>query len=68
MAKNAPGFTIDDHARPSPPLTPEETAAIKRAEADVEAGRIHDHDEVAKRLRQRAAGIVERARRPGKSC
>ena len=63
MAKNALGFTIDDADRKSPPLAAAEKAAIKRAEADVKAGRLYDHDDVAKWLRQRAAAIVERARK-----
>ncbi len=63
MAKNAPGFAIDDEERKPAPLTAAEKAAIKRAEADVKAGRLYDHDDVAKWLRQRAAKIVERARK-----
>ena len=47
MAKNAPGFMIDDEERKPPPLTAAEKAAIKRAEADVKAGRLYDHDDVA---------------------
>jgi hypothetical protein len=39
--------------------------ALKRAEADIAAGRVHDHDDVVKRLRQRAADIVKRT---GKSA
>lgn len=61
MAKSSTGFTIDDRERAVRPLTAAERAAIKRAEADVKAGRLHDHDDVAKRLRQRAAAIVARA-------
>jgi hypothetical protein len=63
MAKNAPGVTIGDEDRKSPPLTAAEKAAIKRAEADVKAGRLYDHDDVVKWLRKRAAEIVERARK-----
>ncbi|HKO09024.1 MAG TPA: hypothetical protein VJ487_15035 [Alphaproteobacteria bacterium] len=56
-----------DKVRESPPLTPAEKAAVGRAEADVKAGRLHDHDDVAKLLRRRAAEIVERAAKPLKS-
>ena len=62
MAKNAPGFAIEDGERKSPPLTAVEKAAIKRAEADVKAGRLYDHDDVAKWLRQRAAAITRISR------
>jgi hypothetical protein len=61
MRKNTPAFTLDDQDQKSPPLTTAEKAAIKRARADVKAGRVYDHDEVAKRLRRRAADIVTRA-------
>lgn len=47
--------------RDSQPLTGAENAALDRAEADIETGRLRDHSEVAKWLRRRAAGIVERA-------
>lgn len=63
MAKNALGFAIADEDRKSPPLTADDKAVIERAEADVKAGRLHDHDDVAKWLRQRAARIAERARK-----
>ncbi len=56
-----------EKVRESPPLTPAEKAAVARAEADVKAGRLHDHDDVAKLLRRRAAEIVERAAKPLKS-
>ena len=51
--------------RNAPRLTDAEKAALKRAEADIEAGRVHDHDDVVKRLRQRASDIVKRS---GKSA
>jgi predicted transcriptional regulator len=66
MPKNVAISAIDDEDRKSPPLTAAERAAIKRAEADVKAGRLHDHDDVAERLRLRAAEIVERARKAAK--
>jgi predicted transcriptional regulator len=66
MSKPA-GFTIDDEDRKSPPLTAAEKAAIKRAEADIKAGRLTDHDDVARMLRQRAGDIVKRARKTAKS-
>ena len=66
MAKNALGFTIDDADRKSPPLSAAEKAAVQRAEADAKAGRLHDHDDVAKRLRRRGTEIVERASKPVK--
>ncbi len=63
MAKNALGVTIDDEDSDSPALTAAEKAAVKRAEADVKAGRLHDHADVAKWLRRRAAEIVKHARK-----
>ncbi|MBI3516513.1 MAG: hypothetical protein HY060_20975 [Proteobacteria bacterium] len=63
MAKGATGFTLDDDDRKSPPLTAVEKAAVKRAEADAAAGRLHEHRDIAKWLRRRAAEIVERARK-----
>ncbi|HEY5607606.1 MAG TPA: hypothetical protein VIM38_04645 [Alphaproteobacteria bacterium] len=54
VTKRAAGFTIYDEDRKSPSLTAAEKAALKRAEADIKAGRLHDHVDVAKRLRQRA--------------
>lgn len=60
-------FRIDDGEREWRPLTVAETAAIKRAEADVKAGRLHNHDDVAGRLRRRAAEIVARAAGPSAS-
>ena len=66
MSKNAARSTIDSADRVSPPLTAAERASIKRAEADVKAGRVYDHDDVAKWLRQRAADIVGRARKSAK--
>ncbi|MSO89658.1 MAG: hypothetical protein EXQ89_06810 [Rhodospirillaceae bacterium] len=57
---------IDDEDRKSPALTSAEKAAVKRAEADVKAGRLHDHDDVAKWLRRRAAEIVKHARKTAK--
>ena len=62
MAKNTIGFVIQDEEHESAPLTAAEKAAVERAEADVKAGRLHDHDDVAKRLRRRAAEIVEQRR------
>ena len=44
------------------PLTLDEQAAVKRAEADIAAGRLHDHEDVARWLRQRAKEIVDRRR------
>jgi predicted transcriptional regulator len=58
MSKSARVFRIDEAAPPSAPLTAAEKAALKRAEADIKAGRLHDHDDVAKWLRQRATEIV----------
>ena len=55
---------IDVEESKSPPLTLAEKAAIKRGEADIKAGRVHEHDEVAERLRKRAADLAERARKP----
>ena len=63
MAKNAPGYTLDDPDGEARPLTASEKGAIERAEADVKAGRLHEHADVAKWLRERAAEIVERARK-----
>jgi len=63
MSKKLPTFAIGDENRTPPPLTAAERAVIKRAEADVKAGRLYDHDDVAKWLRQRAARIVRRARK-----
>jgi predicted transcriptional regulator len=51
---------------PPLPLTAAEKAAIRRSEADIAAGRVHDHDDVSARLRQRAVEVVDRARRSGK--
>lgn len=62
MPKNQAGFMIDDERRASPPLTAAEKAAVKRAEDDIKAGRVQEHDKVAERLRHRAAEIVGRAR------
>jgi len=62
MAKNDRGFTLDSEP-PAAPLTEAEKAAIERAKADVAAGRLHDHEDVAARLRRRAAEIVARARK-----
>ncbi|HKO08694.1 MAG TPA: hypothetical protein VJ487_13350 [Alphaproteobacteria bacterium] len=42
----------------SPSLTPSEMAAVEHAEADVKAGRLHDHDDVAKRRRACALEIA----------
>lgn len=61
MPKRALGFVIDDEPRRPRPLTAAEKAAVKRAEADIKAGRLHDHDDVAKRLRRRAVEIAGRA-------
>lgn len=58
MPKRALKFAVDDEHRRPRPLTTAEKAAVKRAEADVKAGRTHDHDIVAKRLRRRAVEIV----------
>ena len=63
MAKSARSFAIDDEEHTSPPLTAAEKVAIKRAKADVKAGRVHDHEDIAAWLRQRAATIVKRARK-----
>jgi predicted transcriptional regulator len=60
VAKVAP-YAIDDHLDETTPLTEEERAAVERAKADIAAGRIHTHEDVAKWLRQRAREIVERA-------
>ena len=49
---------IDDEGRASLPLTAAEKAAVKRAEDDIKAGRVKEHDKVAERLRHRAAEIV----------
>lgn len=63
MAKNAAGRrVVDDVGKPAP-LSEAEKAAITRARADVKAGRLHDHDEVAERLRRRAAEIVNGAKK-----
>ena len=67
MPKRALKFAIDDEPRRMRPLTASEKAALKRAEADIKASRLHDHDDVAKRLRQRAAAIVGRARKSANS-
>ena len=67
MAKSIPAHTIDDRERRSADLSAAEKAAIKRAEADIKAGRVHEHDEIAKWLRERAAEIVDRARKALKS-
>ncbi len=48
-------------------LSAAEKAAIERAEADIKAGRVYEHDEIAKWLRERAAEIVDRARKALKS-
>ncbi len=64
MAKNQARFVIDAAKGEPPPLTAAETAAIKQGEEDIKAGRAYDHDEVAVRLRKRAAEIAERAREP----
>jgi predicted transcriptional regulator len=61
MAPKRAPYAVDDELNKSTPLTEEERAAVKRAEADILAGRLHDHEDVAKWLRQRAKEIVERA-------
>jgi predicted transcriptional regulator len=61
MSRDGFRFAIDDHDGKSQPLTAAEKAAIKRAEADVKAGRLYDHDDVAKWLRQRAIEIAKAA-------
>jgi predicted transcriptional regulator len=57
MALRPSPYSSDDDLRETPPLTPEEQAAVTRAKADVAAGRLHDHAEVARWLRQRAKEI-----------
>jgi hypothetical protein len=51
----------------SPPLSAAEKAAVERAEADIRAGRVHDHESVAAWLRRRAAAIVKRRRKSARS-
>jgi hypothetical protein len=58
MPRNTAGFTLDDQDIEAAPLSAEDKAALERARADVENGRLHDHDDVAKRLRKRAADIT----------
>jgi predicted transcriptional regulator len=67
MARNVAPFAIDDEDRKPAALTAEEKAALRRAEADIKAGRLHDHADVAKWLRKRAAEIVSRVKKPAKS-
>lgn len=64
MAKSQARFVIENEGGKSSPLTAAEKAAIKRGEADIEAGRVYDHDQVADQLRRRAAEIADRARKP----
>jgi len=66
MPKNVAVATIKQDDRKPPPLTAVERAAVRRAEADVKAGRLHDHADVAERLRKRATEIVGRAGRAAK--
>jgi predicted transcriptional regulator len=61
MALKPAPYSLDDNLRETAPLTREEQAAVRRAEADVAAGRLHDHAEVTRWLRQRAMEIVSRA-------
>jgi predicted transcriptional regulator len=60
MPKHVLKFAIGDEPRRPRALTTAEKAAVKRAEADIKAGRLHDHDDVAKRLRRRATEIAGR--------
>jgi predicted transcriptional regulator len=64
--KPAP-YAVDDELDEAVPLSEEELGAIKRAEADILAGRLHDHEDVAKWLRQQAKEIVERAYKRSKT-
>jgi predicted transcriptional regulator len=64
--KPAP-YAVDDELDEAVPLSEEELAAVKRAEADILAGRLHDHEDVAKWLRQQAKEIVERAYKRSKT-
>ncbi len=64
MAKNQARFVIDASESKPSPLTLAEKAAIKQGEEDIKAGRVYDHDDVAVRLRKRAAEIAERVRKP----
>ena len=64
--KPAP-YAVDDEMDEATPLSEEERAAVNRAEADILAGRLHDHEDVAKWLRQRAKEIVERAYKRAKT-
>jgi predicted transcriptional regulator len=61
MASKSAPYAIDEKVTDTLPLTDEEREAVKRAEADVAAGRVHDHEAVAEWLRRRAKEIVERA-------
>jgi predicted transcriptional regulator len=63
MTKSAPAYGINDKERRSADLSAAERDSIERAEADIKAGRIHEHDEIAQWLRERASAIVERARK-----
>ncbi len=54
-------FAVDDRLEPTEPLTAEERATIRRAEADIAAGCVQDHAHVAKWLRRRAREIIESA-------
>jgi len=67
MPKRALKFAIDDESRQPRPLTAAEKAAVKRAEADIKAGRLRNHDDVAKRLRRRAVEIAGRAPKSAQS-
>ena len=60
MASDPAPYSLYDDPGETAPLTEEEQAAVKRAEADVAAGRVYDHDEVARWLRHRAKEIVGR--------
>jgi hypothetical protein len=61
MRRKVPAFAGDDPARSSPPLTQAELVTIRRADADIAAGRLRSHVEVARWLRKRAAEIINRA-------
>jgi predicted transcriptional regulator len=67
MSKSVPAYTIDGKERQSADLSAAERASVERAEADIKAGRVHEHDEIAQWLRERASAIVERARKALKS-